>query len=85
MPRSAARSTRWAAYDGVSTTAAGASSSIARTSRSLFPVPTGMWHEAEPLEGGERGTGDERAGVVGRHDALRRRGCRTPRSCAPSP
>ena len=35
-------SARCAAYDGVSTTASGFSCSIARTSRSLFPVPTGM-------------------------------------------
>ena len=33
-----------AAYDGVSTTASGRSSSIARSSRSVLPVPTGMWH-----------------------------------------
>ena len=36
-------SARYAAYDGVSTAACGRSSSIARTSRSVLPVPTGMW------------------------------------------
>ena len=41
--RSAAHSTRCAAYDGVSTAASGLSCSIARTSRSVLPVPTGMW------------------------------------------
>ena len=42
-PRSAAASTRYAAYEGVSTAASGRSSSIERSSRSVFPVPTGMW------------------------------------------
>ena len=41
--RSAAHSTRWAAYDGVSAAAVGRSSSIACTRRSVLPVPTGMW------------------------------------------
>ena len=36
-------STRYAAYDGVSTAASGRSSSIASTSRSVLPVPTGTW------------------------------------------
>ncbi len=35
-------SARWAAYEGVMTTASGSSVSIARTSSALFPVPTGM-------------------------------------------
>ncbi len=35
-------SARYAAYDGVSTTASGFSDSIARTRSSVFPVPTGM-------------------------------------------
>ena len=40
-PRSAAHSTRYAAYEGVSTTASGLRSSTASISRSVFPVPTG--------------------------------------------
>ena len=43
IPRSSADSIRYAAYDGVTTTASGPSSSIASSSRSVFPVPTGMW------------------------------------------
>ena len=43
MPRSAAHSTRWAAYEGVSTTASGRRSRTACISRSVLPVPTGMW------------------------------------------
>ena len=43
IPRSDADSTRWAAYDGVSTAASGRNSSIARSRRSVLPVPTGMW------------------------------------------
>ncbi len=46
-PRSAATSSRWAPYDGVSATISGFSSSIAFSSRSLLPVPTGMW--ARPI------------------------------------
>ena len=42
-PRSAARSIRCAAYEGVSTAAVGRSISTARRSRSVLPVPIGMW------------------------------------------
>ena len=42
-PRSSAHSTRYAAYDGVSTAASAPSRSIASRSRSVLPVPTGMW------------------------------------------
>ena len=38
-----ADSMRYAAYDGVSTAASGCSRSIASSSRSVLPVPTGMW------------------------------------------
>ena len=41
--RSAAHSTRWAAYEGVSTATSGRRSSIAAARRSVFPVPNGMW------------------------------------------
>src|SRR4051794_19992024 len=40
--RRGSRSARYAAYDGVSTTASGRSSSIACNRRSVLPVPTGM-------------------------------------------
>ena len=42
-PRSCAHSIRYAAYDGVSTAASAPRRSIASSSRSLLPVPTGMW------------------------------------------
>ena len=41
LERSKSRSSRYAAYDGVRTTASGRSTSTARISRSVFPVPTG--------------------------------------------
>ncbi len=40
-PRRSWFSARYAAYEGVSTTASGLSSSTARSNRSVFPVPTG--------------------------------------------
>ena len=43
MPRSAAHSTRCAAYDGVSTAASGSKQLDRADERSVFPVPTGMW------------------------------------------
>src|SRR4029453_7154901 len=36
-------SARYAAYDGVNTTASGLRSSTAFTNRSVLPVPTGIW------------------------------------------
>ena len=41
--RSAAASITYSAYEGVSTAASGRRSSIARSRRSVFPVPIGMW------------------------------------------
>ena len=43
MPRSSAHSTRWAAYEGVSTAASGRSRRRASISRSVLPVPNGRW------------------------------------------
>ena len=40
------------------------------SSRSVFPVPTGMWMRPMRSNGAERGAGDERPGVVGRDDPL---------------
>ena len=71
--RRSARSEGSAAYEGVRTTASGRSSSIAASRRSVFPVPTGMCVRPIRSNDGERGAGDERARVVGRHDALARR------------
>ena len=70
IPRSSVHSTRCAAYDGVSTAASGRSTSIARTSRSVFPVPKGMWQRPIRSNAAERGARYERAGVVGRDDPL---------------
>ena len=80
----AAHSTRYAAYDGVSTTASGRSSSTARISRSVFPVPTGMWQRPMRSNAASAAPGDERPGVVGRDDPLPGGDAGGARSSAPS-
>ena len=68
----------------MSTAASGRNWSIASISRSLLPVPTGMWHSPMRSNAASAAPATNGPGVVGRDDALAGRRRRRPRSCAPS-
>ena len=61
-----------------------AGGSIAGISRSVLPVPTGMWQRPMRSNAASAAPATNGPGVVGRDDALAGRDARTPRSCAPT-
>ena len=65
-----ASSTRWAAYEGVSTAASGRRRSIAVQQPLRVAGAEGDVAQPDAVEGGERGAGGERPGVVRRDDPL---------------